>query len=542
MTSFPQLDMANGQTRIVDGRSITTMIPRPKAKETIRGGRIPKKRVAAYARVSTDEDEQKNSYEAQVDYFTTFIQKNENWEFVGIYADEGISATNTKRRDEFNRMVKDGLDGKIDLILSKSISRFARNTVDALVTIRSLKEKGVNVFFEKENMYSMDANGELVLTLLSSLAQEESRSISENVTWGIRKRFADGKVSMPYKQFLGFRKGENGKPEIVEEEAAIIRNIFRWFKQGMSPSAIARQLTNMDIPSPAGKQVWRATTVRSILANEKYKGDALLQKTYIVDFLTKKAKVNEGEIPRYYVENSHPAIIDPEEFDGVQVELAQRDNKGGRVYSSSPFSMKLVCADCGSYFGPKVWQSNTKYRRTIWRCNKKYSNEDICKTTHLSADRIKEAFLEALALLHDDREELASVCDLMVSELCDCTELDRELDRLETELAIVEAALQKLAADRAHGSVGHEEYSRNDAAYHSKKDELAESLHSLKIKRQIRQTKGKALKNFKNAVLSGDAFLTEFDETLWLGIVEKVFVNLDGVLDFHFINGVVVRV
>ena len=197
-----------------------------------------KRKVAAYARVSTDSEEQLSSYEAQVDYYTRYIQSKSNWEFVEIYTDEGISATNTKRRDGFKRMIKDALDKKIDLIITKSVSRFARNTVDTLTTIRKLKEKGVEVYFEKENIYTLDSKGELLITLMSSLAQEESRSISENVTWGQRKRFADGKVSMPYKHFLGYEKGENGSPKLIEKEAKIVRLIYRMFLEGKTISAI----------------------------------------------------------------------------------------------------------------------------------------------------------------------------------------------------------------------------------------------------------------------------------------------------------------
>ena len=187
-----------------------------------------KRRVAAYARVSTDSEEQQTSYEAQVDYYTHYIQSKPEWEFVGVYTDEGISATNTKHRDGFNAMIEDALAGKIDLIITKSVSRFARNTVDSLTTVRKLKEKGVEVYFEKENIYTLDSKGELLITIMSSLAQEESRSISENVTWGKRKQFADGKVFLPYKQFLGYRKGTDGFPEIVPEQAEIVRRIYRY--------------------------------------------------------------------------------------------------------------------------------------------------------------------------------------------------------------------------------------------------------------------------------------------------------------------------
>lgn len=224
-----------------------------------------RRRVAGYARVSTDSDEQYTSYEAQVDYYTQFIQAHPDWEFVRVYTDEGISGLNTKKREGFNEMIRDALAGRIDLIVTKSVSRFARNTVDSLTTIRQLKDVGCEVFFEKEAIWTFDSKGELLITIMSSLAQEESRSISENVTWGQRKRFADGKVSMPYKHFLGYKKGPDGLPQIVPEQAETVRRIYDLFMSGMTTFAVARQLTSEGIPTPAGKTVWQASTVESIL-------------------------------------------------------------------------------------------------------------------------------------------------------------------------------------------------------------------------------------------------------------------------------------
>lgn len=273
-----------------------TVIPAKKDRLPINvlSNEARKLRVAAYARVSTNNEEQLTSYEAQVDYYTRYIQSKDEWQFVEVYTDEGISATNTKKRDGFNRMVADALAGKIDLIITKSISRFARNTVDTLTTVRKLKEKGIEVFFEKENIRTLDGKGELLITIMSSLAQEESRSISENVTWGQRKRFADGKVSLPYRRFLGYEKGRTGCPVIVESEAVIIRLIYRLFLYGKSPSAIATYLTDEGIPTPGGKKVWRAKVVESILTNEKYKGDALLPEEIHGGFPHQKAKGQRG--------------------------------------------------------------------------------------------------------------------------------------------------------------------------------------------------------------------------------------------------------
>ncbi len=262
--------------------------------------RKSRRKVAGYARVSTDKDEQFSSYEAQVDYYTSYIKSRDDWEFVEVYTDEGISGTSTRNREGFKRMIADALSGKIDLILTKSVSRFARNTVDSLTTIRQLKEKGVEVYFEKENIHTFDSKGEMLITIMSSLAQEESRSISENITWGVRKRFADGKVTVPYKSFLGYDKGEDGNLIINEKEADIIRMIYGLFLAGKSVNGIAADLTDMKIPTPRGNTRWNPSTVRSILTNEKYTGDAILQKTYCPDFLTKKRKINHGEVPKYH--------------------------------------------------------------------------------------------------------------------------------------------------------------------------------------------------------------------------------------------------
>lgn len=293
-----------------------------------------KKRVAGYARVSTDSDEQFTSYEAQIDYYTQFIQRHADWEFVKVYTDEGISGLSTKKRDGFNEMISDALAGKLDLIVTKSVSRFARNTVDSLITIRKLKDKGVEVYFEKENIYSLDGKGELLLTIMSSLAQEESRSISQNVTWGQRKRFQDGKVSLGYAHFLGYERGENkdDPPVVNQEQAAIVRDIYRMFMEGKTGYMIAQILTKNGIPTPAGKPTWRTSTVMSILQNEKYRGSAMLQKSFTTDFLTKKMKRNEGEVPKYYIEHSHEAIITPVEWDAVQEEIERRKSIG-RAYS-----------------------------------------------------------------------------------------------------------------------------------------------------------------------------------------------------------------
>lgn len=260
-------------------------------------GSAQRRRTAAYARVSTDHEDQLTSYAAQVSYYTDYIRSRSDLEFVNVYTDEGISGTSTARREGFRQMIDDALAGKIDLIITKSVSRFARNTVDSLTTIRKLKEHKVECYFEKENIRTFDNKGELLLTIMASLAQEESRSISENCVWGQRKRFSDGKVTVPFSRFLGYDRGEDGNLVINPQEAEIVREIYQMFLDGASPYAIAKRLTERGIPSPGGKDRWYKATVTSILSNEKYKGDALLQKVYTTDFLTKRKKAERGGSP-----------------------------------------------------------------------------------------------------------------------------------------------------------------------------------------------------------------------------------------------------
>ena len=360
--------------------------------------------VAAYARVSTEQDEQQSSYEAQVDFYTRHIKSNPNWEFVDVFADEGITGTNTKKRDGFNLMIQKAMNGEIDLILTKSISRFARNTVDTLQTVRKLKAAGVEVIFEKENLHTFDPKCEVMLTIMSSLAQEESRSISENIRWGKQKSMRDGNVYMAYSHFLGYRKGPDGRPEIVEKEAEIVRQIYELFLEGKTIRHIAEKLTSDGVLTPGGKTKWSVSTVKSILSNEKYKGDALLQKTYTVDYLTKEIRKNDGALAQYLVENSHEAIISPEVFDLVQKRLKKQSLYRTKLRDDSIFSNKLICGDCGGFYGHKVWHNRANTERyNVWYCNQKYSGLEKCQSPVLREVQIKKAFEILLAKIGQDK-------------------------------------------------------------------------------------------------------------------------------------------
>jgi DNA invertase Pin-like site-specific DNA recombinase len=378
---------------------------------------MKKRKTAGYARVSTDMEEQLTSYEAQVKYYTEYIKSRADWEFVDVYTDEGITGTSTRHRKGFNQMIADAMDDKIDLIITKSVSRFARNTVDSLTTIRKLKEKGVECYFEKENIWTFDDKCELMLTIMSSIAQEEARSISENCIWGQRRRFAEGKVAVPFKSFLGYERGEDGNLVVNEEQAKLVRRIYGMFLSGQSAYAIARILTKEGVPTPAGKQKWYMSTIKSILTNEKYKGDALLQKTYTADFLTKQKKINNGEIPQYYVKNNHEAIIDREIFDEVQKLIGRTKSGKGRQSSISIFSSKIKCGECGSYYGSKVWHSNDKYRRVIWQCNHKFDNDRKCETPHLDEETIKQSFISAMNKLITNKNNIIADFEIIKNEV-----------------------------------------------------------------------------------------------------------------------------
>ena len=385
-------------------KKITVIAPKKQLSESDGVTSAKKLRVAAYARVSTEQDEQQSSYEAQVDYYTRYIQSNPDWEFVSVFSDEGITGTSTKNRDGFNRMIDMALSGGIDLILTKSISRFARNTVDTLQTVRKLKAIGVEVIFEKENLHTLDPKCEMILTIFSSLAQEESRSISENIRWGHRKSMADGKISLPYSSFLGYRKGADGRPEIVEEEAAIVRKIYSMFLEDYTINDIARYLTSQSIPTPRGKTVWSVSTVRSILSNEKYAGNALLQKTYTVDYLTKEVRKNSGELPQYLIEYSHDPIIDPEIFKRVQDKLKAQTSYRQKIRGNSPLSNTIICGVCGGFYGHKVWHNHANTERyDVWYCNAKYDGVDKCPSPVLREDEIKVAIEVVLRQLGKER-------------------------------------------------------------------------------------------------------------------------------------------
>lgn len=501
---------------------------------------LKKKRVAAYARVSTEKDEQQNSYDAQIDYYTALIQNNPEWEFVDIYSDEGITGTSIKNRDGFNRMIDDALAGKIDLILTKSVSRFARNTVDSLTTVRKLKEKGIEVYFEKENIYTLDAKGELLITIMSSLAQEESRSISQNTTWGQRKRFADGKMSLAYSNFLGYRRGaELGDMEIVEEEAIIVRRIYSEFLAGKTPYDIAKHLTEDGIPTPMGKTKWHTTVIESILKNEKYKGDALLQKTVTTDFLTHTHKRNEGEAPQFYVEKNHPAIVRPEVFEMVQEEFRRRKAAGGRMQCVSIFSGRIVCEDCGGFYGRKVWHSTSeKYRAYHWHCNNKFQKRCSCQTPTLKEESIEQAFLSAINSLIKKKKEIRENYALCLDTITDDSAYVARLEEINAECCRLQEETKSLltAAGRKNGG-GLREINRQYEDYLAKFEGLQKEKSELSTQISKCAAKRVQVSSFLEELQKYDGPLKEFDPLIWQATLNHAVVHKNCTITFVFRDG-----
>ncbi|HEM6036573.1 TPA: recombinase family protein [Streptococcus suis] len=498
---------------------------------------LKKRRVAGYARVSTDHEDQATSYESQMRYYSDYINGRDDWEFVKMYSDEGISGTNTKLRTGFKAMVEDALNGKIDLIITKSVSRFARNTVDSLTTVRQLKEVGVEIYFEKENIWTLDSKGELLITIMSSLAQEESRSISENVTWGLRKQFAEGKVHFPYTNVLGFKAGEDGAIVVDQDEAKTVRYIFQQALIGKSPYHIAKDLTEQGIPSPSGKSQWNATTIKRMLRNEKYKGDALLQKTFTIDFLTKKKNINRGELPQYYVENNHEAIVDRETFDAVQLVL---DNKG-RKSSTTIFSSKLVCGDCGHFFGSKVWHSTSKYRRVIYQCNEKYKGISKCSTPHVTEEEVKQWFVSAVNQVLDNRLEVIDNLYVLLS-IGNLEVIDEQIKVLETEAEVVSQLVANLVSENAIISQDQDKYLKKYNQLTSKYEGIVQEIESLELHRMKKSKRNKELQVFINALEKQEGLLLEFDEFLWETMIEHVTVSGAKEIFIKFKNGQIVRV
>lgn len=384
------------------------IIPATKKTTDPKSSHHGKQRVAAYCRVSTNNKEQINSYEAQKVYYTQKIEENPDWELAGIFADKGLSGTSLKKRDNFNKMIAACKRGRIDTILTKSLSRFARNTVDCLETVRMLRARGIGVIFEKENINTLTESNEFLITLFSGFAQAESESLSGNIARGKMMSMQTGNVPFQYKKLLGYREGEDGKPEIDPEEAKTVRRIYRRYLDGCSLSQIQRELEADHVPTAQGVQQWSYQIIHNILTNERYIGDALLGKTYVLDCISKEVRKNNGERPQYYVENNHPAIIPREWFQRVKEEMTRRASKRkvmqrhgktelGKYSAKYALSELLVCGECGTPYKRCTWARNGK-KRIVWRCVSRleFGTKYCHSSPTLDEEKLHKAILEAL--------------------------------------------------------------------------------------------------------------------------------------------------
>ena len=492
-------------------------------------------RVAAYCRVSTDDEEQLTSYEAQKNYYTNKIMTNKEWTMAGIFADEGITGTSVRKRPEFLRMIRQCKQGKIDIVLTKSISRFARNTVDCLNYVRALKELGIAVIFEKENMNTLEIDSEILITMLGAFAQSESESISANVRWGKRQAMKEGKAIINYKHLYGYRKGADGKPKIVPEQAEIVRKIYDLFLSGTPIRGILEYLNANSIPNISGESQWAKNAVNSILTNEKYCGDVLLQKTYIDDCINKKVKKNTGQLPMYLVQNHHEGIISRETFDAAQAELARRsagkspskkNAPTGRSRYSSKYALsdRLYCGECGTRYQRCTWRNRDGSKRIVWRCVSRvdYGNKYCHDSPTLDEEPLHRAILAAINSAVKDKDNIVyNLKAAMEKELAPAagqqlslSEIDNRLEQLNTEFSKVLAEASE-SGDQAAYSDRFREIMQKQTALKSQHDEiqwlLAESGKATAHIEQCRQ-----------AAETTPSAITEWDDALIRQVVESV--------------------
>ena len=520
--------------------SNTRIIEIPATMQTGKGKNhaIRKLRVAAYCRVSTEEEEQQSSFETQKLYYTEKITSTPEWEIAGIYADDGISGVHTKKRDGFNQMIQDCKKRKIDLILTKSISRFARNTLDSIQYVRMLKALGIAVIFEKENINTSTMNSEMILTVLSAFAQAESESISQNVARGKRMGFRQGKFPFPYRQILGYRKGSDGKPEIIPEEAEVIRMIFNSYLQGASLQTIKKRLEADGVLTARGNKKWSSESVQRILQNEKYCGDVLLQKTFIEDVLTGVSKKNTGQLPQYYIENNHEGIVTKQTFREAQAEIARRNSKSatnhrkrhrGRYNSKYALSERLVCGDCGSSYKRVTWSIHGR-KQIVWRCVNRieYGTKFCGISPSIPEEELHRAILKAIqGLAANFTDEVAAQINGILHNIQtgestkpnlqeQLEQTQQEFDRLlemsldfDEDTPFLDDRLKKL-----NSKIKRLKKAIDDSAAQQEKASQPEMLLSAK-----------------------DLQIQEYDDALTARIIEKITVRSRNEIEIRFIGG-----
>ncbi len=517
-----------------------TVIFIPAKPEVVRASKR-QLRVAAYCRVSTDDEEQLTSYEAQKNYYTDKIMTNKEWTMAGIFADEGITGTSARKRPEFLRMIRQCKQGKIDIVLTKSISRFARNTVDCLNYVRALKELGIAVIFEKENMNTLEIDSEILITMLGAFAQSESESISANVRWGIRQAMKEGKATIQYKYLYGYRKGDDSKPEIIPDQAEVVRKIYDMFLSGTPVRGIQEYLNTSAVPNINGEPKWARSAIDSILTNEKYCGDVLLQKTYIDDCINKKVKKNTGQLPMYLVQNHHEGIISRETFDAAQAELARRsagkspskkNAPTGRSRYSSKYALsdRLYCGECGTRYQRCTWRNRDGSKRIVWRCVSRvdYGSKYCHNSPTLDEEPLHRAILAAINSAVKDKDNIVyNLKAAMEKELAPAAGQQLSLSEIDNRLEQLNTEFSKVLAEASE--------SGDQAAYSDKFREIMQKQTALKAQRNEIQRmlaeSGKAADHIDQCRQAAEVMpvaITEWDEALIRQVVESVTVETDG--------------
>lgn len=508
------------------------------------------KRVAAYCRVSTDREEQEHSFETQKAMYTEMIMMKPTWQMAGIYADEGITGTVAKKRPGFMKMIEDCRKGKIDMIVTKSVSRFSRNNLDCLMYVRELKQLGIPIIFEKEGINTIQVSSELLLTLFGALSQAESESISMNVKLGIRQSLKNGNVRFSYKTFLGYRKGVDGQPEIVPEQADIVRRIYNDFLAGATYLEIAKRLTEENVPTMGGGNRWFSERIKSILKNEKYKGDALLQKTYITDPISKRVKKNNGELPMYYVENSHPAIIERRIFDRVQEEIARRAGKKkvkqtgtktelGRYSGKYALTELLYCGECGTPYRRCTWSRDGK-KKIVWRCVSRLDyGKKYCKNSpSVEESRLHNAIAAAITKKANSEEiNIGGIMD-HIESFGSQRDTDGIIQR-QRRIAEIEKAIDDLArlnSDEAQNGELDYKFSELYAELYSVKDELEE------MQSDAATLDGDMLNEMREVVTGLKNHPVEYDDKVVRQLIDCIKVMSADMIKICFKDGTVTEV
>ena len=531
------------------GRKVTVIPPIAEMQGESRIDMRPK-RVAAYCRVSTDREEQEHSFETQKAMYTEMIMMKPTWQMAGIYADEGITGTVAKKRPGFMKMIEDCRKGKIDMIVTKSVSRFSRNNLDCLMYVRELKQLGIPIIFEKEGINTIQVSSELLLTLFGALSQAESESISMNVKLGIRQSLKNGNVRFSYKTFLGYRKGADGQPEIVPEQADIVRRIYNDFLAGATYLEIAKRLTEENVPTMGGGNRWFSERIKSILKNEKYKGDALLQKTYITDPISKRVKKNNGELPMYYVENSHPAIIERRIFDKVQEEIARRAGKKkvkqtgtktelGRYSGKYALTELLYCGECGTPYRRCTWSRNGK-KKIVWRCVSRLDyGKKYCKNSpSVEESRLHNAI--AAAITKKANSEEINIGGIMnhIESFGSQRDTDGIIQR-QRRIAEIEKVIDDLArlnSDEAQSGELDYKFSELYAELYSVKDELEEMQSGASA------LDGDMLNEMREVVTGLKNHPVEYDDKVVRQLIDCIKVMSADMIKICFKDGTVTEV